>query len=480
MKTIKLIVIVLSAVILLNSCTENYEEINTDPNTPVNVSSDLLLSSVTSDIPNRLVRMGWGNGNIVSQIAAKNNFVDFDTYQWGAETGSWNTFYSALSEINDIIKLSEGTNDSYHGIALVMKALVFAQLTDNWGNVPASEATKGAVDGNFTPKYDTQEEVYTQILAFLSQADGLLANNKPILGGDLIYGGNASSWRKLANSLRLRYLLRVSKQKDVSSDMQSILNSGNIFISNDDNASLSYQANSNIDSWFMSTARIGSFDEYSLSKTALDYFKKVNDPRLALWFDKSSKTGEFGSIPNGLNQDNARDYDGKNGVSRFKQSLFYDSKTAIQASIMKYSELQFILAEARQRGFISTGNAKEYYENGIRATMQYWGIIDDGAITNYANSANVLFNNSVEQIMNQKWLATFLVDNQGWYDYRRTGFPSFITPGADNLNDNKVPVRYLYPDNEQTLNTANYKANLTVFGEDNINTKGWWEKGTKY
>ncbi|MCV6630529.1 MAG: SusD/RagB family nutrient-binding outer membrane lipoprotein [Flavobacteriaceae bacterium] len=479
MKLFKSLLVLLVSITIF-SCTDDFDEINTDPNTPVVVGQDLLLASVTSDLPNALVRIGWNQGNITAQIAAKNNFVDQDVYQWGT-SGAWSGFYGILAEVEDIIALSraEGTkNPSYEAVGLIAKSLIYANLTDMYNAIPYSEAFKGKTTENFTPAYDDQETVYQGILAELETAVSLLDQNQPLRGGDLIYEGNTSNWKKLANSLRLRYLLRTSKQNDVAAQMEAIVAAGDIFTSNADNAVLTYQGNSNIDSWYMSTARIGSFDEYSLTNTVFNFMDPLNDPRLPLWYDVHPDSGNYGPMPNGLSQDNARTFDSNNDVSRFDLDHFWKSNTAVEAPLMKYSELQFILAEAHQRGFISTGSAAIYYENGIRATMSYWGVAD-ADIDTYMEQAAVGYDGTLNQIMEQKRLANFMVGMETWFDFRRTGLPT-ITPGPDNVNGDRVPVRYLYPDEEKSLNKTNYDAAVSTIGGDDLNAKGWWETGSRY
>src|SRR5690606_19819477 len=155
--------------------------------------------------------------------------------------------------------------------------------------------------------------------------------------------------------------MRISKQRDVSSEMQDIVASGNFINSYVDNAVLTYSGTSNTDSWPESTGRIGGFDEKSLCTTLLGYFQRFNDPRLDIWFDPNSN-GDWVGIPIGLNQDNARAYDDQFSPSRLNVDLFYFSRTAVQANLMKNSEVQFILAEAAQRGFISEIAADRYHE----------------------------------------------------------------------------------------------------------------------
>ncbi len=197
-------------------------------------------------------------------MTAKINFTGFDRYDWGTQSGIWGTYYGILAEIDIVLKSSlaeETKNTSYEGIALVLRSYAFANLTDNWGDVPFSEAIDGS-NGNFKPKYDTQESIYTAILNDLKKAETQLALGQPILGGDILYGGDIQNWRKLANSLRLRYLMRISNKVDVSSDIQAIVNSGIFITDNEDNALMTYPSSTQIDSWPVSTSRIGSFVFY--------------------------------------------------------------------------------------------------------------------------------------------------------------------------------------------------------------------------
>jgi len=482
MKTSNFITSILFAGTVLVSCTDNFESINSNPNAPEQVSANLLTSTVTSEITRRLTDEGYSDGNTITQLMAKNNFPGFSQFDWG-DQGMWDFFYNYLPEINDILEISrtEGTqNATYEGIALTLRALSFANLTDLYGYVPYTEAMAGETEGIFTPVYDDQETVYNGVLQDLADADAALAKGEAITGstGDVIYDGDASKWRKLANSLRLRYLMRISKQRDVSAEMQAIVSAGNYINSNEDNATLTYSGTSNTDSWPQSTGRIGGFDEKSLCTTLLGYFEEFNDPRLDIWFDRNSD-GEWVGIPIGLNQDNARAYDDANSPSRLDVELFYFSSTAAEAFIMKNSEVQFILAEAAERGFIA-GSAADHYNAGIRASLAYWGVADDD-IDAYLAQPSVQYDGSLELLLTQKTIALWNVDYQGWMDYRRTGIPALET-GQDDLNGGRYPVRFLYPSSEQTLNTANYQAAVQSMGGegDNINTPGWWETGTRY
>ena len=120
-----------------------------------------------------------------------------------------------------------------------------------------------------------------------------------------------------------------------------------------------------------------------------------------------------------------------------------------------------------------SGDAKTYYENGIAASFEYWNADQD--LTAYLAQDGVAYDGELEKIMTQKWLASFIVGLEAWYDFRRTGLPSFITPGQDNVNGDRIPVRFFYPGDEQSLNPDNFEAAVSAMGGDDINIKGWWE-----
>jgi hypothetical protein len=155
---------------------------------------------------------------------------------------------------------------------------------------------------------------------------------------------------------------------------------------------------------------------------------------------------------------------------------------------MSYAELQFILAEAHERGFITTGSAEVYYKNGIEASMSYYKeryetvnlpqIAEKLIVTEaYFAQAEVAYTGTqtqkLEKIGTQKWLSLFFTGLEGWYDWRRTGFPQ-ITPGPAAFI-NTVPVRYMYPSSLQALNGENYQIAIQRQGPDAITTRVWWD-----
>lgn len=475
------------ALLLLSSCEKSLEEVNVNPNVPLEVTPDLLLPNVIRQTVNETMGENWSIGNIVVQHTAKIQFVNEDRYGWGVRDGMWNTFYSSLRDVNNILLLSRDKDQkNYEAIGLILKSWMFAMLTDLYGNIPYSEAIKGKED-LFFPVYDSQEAIYNGILADLKTANDIIGTSNETVSGDILYGGKLANWKKFANSLRLRYLMRISDRKDVSAEMKQIVENpaaNPIFAGNTDNAQLTY-TKVFPNQFPLHTTRVGSFDEFRLSKHLGDTLLWLNDPRIKVFARPTASTEKlseaqqvYAGIPNGLDDVNALTYGGGAQFISRVGKVFYENAitdmgiSVAKGNIMTFAELQFTLAEAAHKGLI-TGNAQLYYEAGIKAGFSMFAT---EMPADYLSSPNVAFdsNKALDQIGLQKWVAFFFNGIEAWIDWRRTGIPT-IKPGPANLNNNKVPVRYDYPLSEQSLNEENRKKAVEAQGPDDLNTRVWWD-----
>jgi len=479
-----------ASLILLCACTSDFEEINTNPNSPTEVTTQLLLPQTLRDMINELMNETWGIGNIVIQHTAKNQFVNEDRYLWGERNTIWNAVYDNLRDINNIIIIADEDGLSNNkAVALILKSWMFSMATDAYGDIPYSEATK-AKEGIVYAKYDTQESIYQGILADLVTANTLLSTGTDAINGDPLYGGDAAKWRKLANSLRLRFLLRISDRKSVGADINSIISNAGaspIFTGNGDNAAYAYTASAP-DQFPNYSQRIGSFNEFRASKTLLDWLQGLDDPRLQIFFRPTPATENttdpaddvFVGIPNGLGDVEAQEFNGGQQNQSRIGSLYYENaitsdglKTA-RGVIMNYAEVQFILAEAAEKGLI-TGDAQAFYLAGVKASFDFYSV-DPGAAY-YLQPEVAYTGTSSEKLVKigeQKWAALFYNGLEAWFDWRRTNIPVLV-PSVTNQNDDKIPVRFIYPIIEQGLNGANRSAAVSRQGADNINTKVWWD-----
>jgi len=506
MKTQKLTGFLLLALIALTACEKDFREVNNNNNVPNAVTPDLLLSGVIRNSVNQQVGEAWGIGNIVSQYTAKIQFVNEDRYLWNEQNGIWNSTYGNYRNLQNIFAQVAGSeNNGYEGVALIMKSWMFSVATNAYGDIPYSEAGFAKTKALYTPKYDKQEDIYTGILNDLKKANEILAKTTTLISGDILFGGGGNAplkWRKFANSLRLRLLMRISNKRDVKAEMQSIVSDPVNFplmTSNADNAELKYLAAAP-NQWPLYNARVGSFDEFRVSKTLADRLLAIGDPRLNVFGRPSQKSIAAGAakiegIPNGLGDVAALNYNsGPQGVSRvgytFACLVCNDNgqarpdPAAPRGIIMNYAEVQFILAEAREKGMITTGDAATFYRNGIDANFAYWqsvvppqyGInVAPGAayLTQSAVAYAGTTNEKLDKIYLQRWISMFFTGLESWFEFRRTGKPA-ITPGPDNLNGNKVPARYIYPLSEQSLNGTNRQEAVgRQGGTDDLNTKMW-------
>lgn len=483
-------------VTVFSSCTNDFEEVNRNPNAAEIVTADLLLTGIERDMIGTMLGEAWGIGNVVIQHTAKNQFVNEDRYLWGELNSVWNAVFDNMRDVQAMIDLAEKNGDSnYRGVALILRSWMFSLATDCYGDIPYSEAIQAKSGGVYYPKYDSQEDVYNGILADLEEANTLLASALNVKG-DLIYGGDVSKWRKLANGLRVRYLMRISDQVDVSDELESIVSNptanplfeGGAENWNKDNAVYTFLANSP-DQFPLFSTRIGSFNEFRASKTMMDKLLALNDNRYKIFFRPTPETEATSStaddvyvgIPNGLDDVGALTYNGGPQFQSRIGSLFYEQAntlvglTIAKGVIMTYAELQFTLAEAREKGLIATGDPATYYSNGINASFSFYGITPDPT---YFTQTDVQYTGTLEEklskIGTQKWISFYFQGLEAWFDWRRTGYPA-LTPSVSNQNDDRIPVRFIYPIIEQSLNGPSRAGALARQGEDDINTKVWWD-----
>lgn len=489
MKQISIKFLAFTALLALASgCTKDFDEVNSNPNAPTSVNSGLLLPQIQRDVMNSLMGETWGIGNIVIQHTAKNQFVNEDRYLWGELNTIWNTVYDNMRDVKIILQQSEASGENnYKAVALIMKSWMFSLATDAYGDIPYSEAIN-AKEGQNYPKYDTQEAIYNGILADLKTASDLLGTTGEVIAGDVIYKGDIAKWKKLANSLRVRALLRISRKRDVSAELRSIIeNPGSypVFESNADNALYAYAAAAP-DQFPLYSARIGSFNEFRASKTLLDTLQSLGDTRMPVFFrptpdSENAATPVYAGIPNGLNDVDALQYNGgpqfqsRVGVLYYEKAISNAGLAIAKGVIMTYAELQFLLAEAAEKGFIAE-NAKTYYENGVNASFAFYGL---DVPSEYFTVASVAYQGTQQEKLSkigfQKWISLFFQGMEAWYDWRRTGIPA-LTPGISNQNNDMIPVRFRYPIIEQALNESSYQQAVQRQGADDLNTKMWYLK----
>ena len=465
----------------LPGCKDGFEEINTNPNAPVDVQPSLLFRKITFDYGEQMSYEAFVAGNLLGQYFTAIDFNLFDRHslsepQYGGNP--WPFMYSNLRD-NEILLQKARANAAfgvYEGPALIMKAYIAAELTDLYGDVPYSQALQGKA-GVITPAYDTQESIYTAPGGILDNLDkGIASINNykgpTALDGDVIYGGNRSKWILFANSLKIKAMMRISGKVNVQADLQKVVTEGNYIKTNADNAAFRFSL-AQPNNFRMAIARIGDFNLFIMSKTSEELLTGLSDPRIGTYFrPTAANPATYKGLLNGPDAS-------KLSISLSDYSLtgtiFRESSDRLSANYMTAGETSFWLAEAAQRGLVSA-SAKTLYEQGITQSFAYWGTTLPAS---YLTSSMVAYGlngqNPIEQILTQKWLANINHGYEGWTEYRRTGFPRLKTVSA-SLNNGLFPKRMPYPATESALNAVQYKIAADNTQNNSINVPVWWAR----
>lgn len=460
---------------LFTACDKDFDVINTNPNDPIVVPSGLLLTDIIAGAQNELnsTFTGGDMGSCWVQHIAKVQYNDEARYipRESIIERVWQTYFEDVvcdSKVVQSLAAEEG-NNNMRGVGLTLEAYGFGVLTDCYGDIPFSEACSAA-DGNFKPVYDSQEDVYTGIIALLDEAISAFNSGGGTINpsSDILFGGDASKWKKFANALKFRSLMRVSSKKDVASGLSEAISSG-MFTSNDDEAKLAYLANDpNAHPWY-ETIVFGTRTEWKLNSSLVDRMEELSDPRLGVYCG-ANDDGIYRGKPSGIANVPNDDYNYQN-VSPIGD--FYLSPT-LEGVFMSYSEQLFLMAEAAERGLIS-GDAESFFKEAITANFA-WNGLD---ATTYLASSGTNYQASgdkIRTISEQKWIALFSQGVEAWIEWKRTGYPDLdmAIDAAPNLSS--IPMRYTYPAGEQSLNPESLSQAIANQGPNTLDTKFWWLK----
>ena len=475
--------LLITAILCTNACTKDLDTINTNPNAPIQANPDLLLRKVIYDYGEQMSYEGFVAGNLLGQYFSAVDFNLFDRHsltepQLGGNP--WPVIYTNLRD-NEIILSQSRANPSfvvYEGPALILKAYMTAALTDIYGDVPYSEALQGKSTGNVTPKYDKQQDIYMApggIMDNLDKGIAALQNytGAQPLNGDILFNKNLAAWVIFANSLKIKYLMRISYKVDVAAQLQAIYDSGNYMKTNAQNAKFDFTDGAP-NNFRLATLRAGDFNLFIMSLTIEEILKGLNDPRIGVFFRPIGNDPTKTMYKGLLNGPNASATSITVADYSLTGTIFREKTSAIDANFMTAWETQLFLAEAAERGLI-TANAQTLYESGVQLAFQYWQTaIPTDYLTTGLAAYGINGANKIEQIVTQKWLANIINGYEGWIEYRRTGFPALKTISA-SLNNNLIPVRMPYPIDEDALNNVNFSEAAAATNNNSINVGVWWD-----
>ncbi len=484
------------AILIFSSCSnDSFLEFANDPNKPTSAPASLILNRALFDIYE----------NPTGSYARWNQYYLCNYNYYGNNEYSWTTNAFDFYTLKNVVKMIEenkktGAPDlnGYNAMAKFLKAYFSYRMTMRFGDIPMSQALLGSE--NTAPSYDSQKQVFSQILQYLDDANNdmtsLINSGKRNVEGDIYYGGDLVKWQKAVNSFKIRVLIQLSKRVS-ESDLrikerfaEILANPGKfpIFNSNADNLSFTYIAN--INNYPLNPGNEG-FDKrrYNMAATYLNTLVAMQDPRTFVVADPAEALIAAGKKPtdfdaylgasNGESLDDMTFKMNKGGYSAINQKRYYGTYGGPEPGvIVGYVEMAENIAEGITMGW-SAGDANEWYTKGIKASFSFYGINDNATINNYLNQDIIKLKSSAEsklnQIITQKYLGMFLNSGlEGYYNWRRTGIPAFLA-GVGTGNSGVIPFRWQYPTAERSANASNYTATLSsqYGGKDDINLKMW-------
>ena len=490
MKKIKLLSIILAGVLCINSCGD-FGDINRDPNNPSTPDTRFLFTQACKQI-RLFVMVGtydpW-NQLYPQYFSERQNIqysnfsmTDFSTVAYYRET---------LRNLNEIVKLNNdaasknepyvllmGSSNNQIAASRTLRAFIYMHLTDILGMIPYSEALLGD-DGNFTPKYDTQEFIYTDLERDLNEAYALFNASESFNSTfDILYNGDIAKWKKLNASIRMMMAIKLSDvaPNDGKTRFAKAYADGGM-TNNSDWLSYKYLPETANESPLYNNIVVTGRQDFAPSKTILDKLKEYKDPRIAAYADPHP-TGGYDGVPYGVLQADIVNY---RNTATFDPQFFEQDAEYV---LISPSHILLIQAEASVRGWI-TADAETLYKAGIQASFDKYGIVTANFVEfGLANAAayfaqtDVAFTGTdaqkISKIAMQRWLANFMQDGiEAWSDWRRLNVPTLV-PGI-SASVTHIPYRrYYYPDDYIT-NRPNYDAAIAAQGPDNFDTRVWWD-----
>lgn len=500
----------------IQACTADFEEINTNPNktTVGQIKASGMFEPLLYNGAKFWQNYTWYWNNELIQFTAFTGGTTRQEHRYFISDSDWQRVWNAYNRygnnVSHMYDLSVEQQDrSLEAIALTLKVLYMSNLTDIYGDIPYSEAfTARKENGTTKPVFETQKEVYEQLFIDLLKANSIYATKpifiKPSLDG--MYNGSMEKWQKFNNALYLRLLMRVSgrTEMNVGAKITEVLNNPAtypIFESNLDNATVVFSGSDPYRNQFADYNE-GSFTSSGRKLTEqlikMTVVKDANnqeifvDPRLPIFGKKNPNVTVNpdniwkGTIAGITEQDQS---DADRGSSWLNAAVL--ARADAPGTFMDYAEVQFILAEASLKGLITGGEAaaKQYYENGVTASVEKWAelgqfsetpvVVTNNDVTDLLASDLASWDattNKEELIANQKYLALFWIGMEAYHEYRRTEYPDLTIGTGAVFNDYTLPTRFAYPTTTIATNAINSAAAISNMGGNTMKTPVWWSK----
>lgn len=478
----KKLILILTAAIFAVSCSDNLEDLNQNIKDPTAVSGESLFASAQKQLADQIVtpNVNYNNLRLWTQQLQETTYTDesqYDQITRSIPDNHWREMYrDVLKDLNEGARVITATDNDLTNdlkpnklaIIEVLTVYAYSNLVETYGDVPYSEALDIE---NLLPVYDDGETVYKDLISRLDAAIGSMNTGRGSFDGstDLMYNGDVASWKKFANSLKLRMgIMLADVDAGLSKSSVETAFSSGVFTSNADNGSYHYSTAAPNNNPMNDNLVLSGRNDYVAAVTIIDLMNGLEDPRRPVYFTDvdgeyiGGQIGEISSYPD---------------FSHVADRVVDPTEPGV---LLSYVEVRFLLAEAAARNYAVGGDAATHYAAAITASFDYWGA--DG-IGDYLTKPEVDYTTALasssstpawkQVVGTQAYLGLYNRTFASYLSIRRLDYPILVQPTDAQTG---FPVRYTYPVIEQTLNVTNYDAASSAIGGDAPETQLFWDK----
>lgn len=463
------------ASVALTSCGRDITSLNSDEKNPENVNPDFLFASAELGLVTQMTTPSV-NLNIFrffTQQWTETQYIDESVYNLPKRRvpdNHWNILYAQLTKLEQVRDAANSISDASVKAAKIatieaLEIYIYSVLLDTYGDIPYSQAVQ--VDKYPNPIYDDSKTIYVDLIKRSDAALALLNGNTSSGFGaaDAIFGGNIDKIKRFLNSTKLRMGLNLSDVDNVlaKTTVESAASSG-VVLNNSQNLGLRFTSTGQFTNPLFIEMVSSGRNDFVPANTLVDVMNPKSDPRRASYFTPVSSGQYIGGLYGKQNVYANSSHVNSNIVKADNYAYLFDA-----------AEVNFMLAEAAERNFNVGGTAAVYFENGIKASMDFWGVAAadrDAYIA--ANNYATLPGTWKQKIGTEAWIATYNRGFESWEFSRRLDFRVFVKPGSRD-----VPTRIYYPINEGSVNGTN-RANAATKQWGSVNgdvqgSKVFWD-----
>lgn len=478
----KKLIIILTAAVFAVSCSDHLEDLNKNIKDPTTVSGESLFAGAQKRLADRMTtpNVNLNNHRLWAQHWQETTYPDESRYDQGTRAipdQHWRTMYrdvlrnlkEASVNVESVdLDITNPLKPNKLAIIEVLSVYAWSNLVETYGDIPYTEALD--ID-NLLPKYDDGLTVYKDLIVRLTAAINSMDTSKGSFDNteDLVYAGDVDSWKKFANTLKLRMGITLSDVDAGTSKtaVETAVASG-VFTSNADDAGYMYNGTAPNMNPVNDNLVLSNRNDYVAGKTIIDMMNALDDPRIGKYFTDVNGAYIGGTI----------------GASTVYADFSHVADNLKEGDypgyLLSYVETEFLLAEAAARGYSVGGTAESHYDAAITASFDFWGADD---VTAYLAKPKVNYTTALaastavtpwkEVIGTQAWLGLYNRTFAVYLSVRRLDYPLLVKPVKASSG---YPVRYTYPVTEINLNNTNYSAAASAIGGDKTETKLFWDK----